>query len=904
MKTVWAKLKQLVGRRARVQRLEEEVAGHIELLVEENVRQGLDRVEARRQAHLAFGNVLATREESVDAMGWPQLESWWQDGKIAVRTLLRRPAFALSLIAILALGIGVTTAIFTLLRGVMWQSLPVPRPHELYLATELPEQATFRLSAPTVRRLENQPELSGRVAAYTSSGRLMLRRGEAPAEPMDGQFVAGGFFRALEIAPAYGRLLEPADDEIDHPRPVAVLSWHWWQQNLGGDPAVVGTELRLNGQLVTVVGIAPKTFTGISLGENIAAWLPLGMHVAMRVSPSAWIITTGETVPLADWMRSDNVACLNVLVRRPARGAVAMQGAMEAAWRPQRDSAISAFTDPQEKEQFMRRVPQLVASPQGFSSTRDGFKKTGVTLSLLVGAVVLVTLANTSTLLLLRVLARGREIGVRLALGAGRWRLARAALMEGLVLSLAGAFAGLLIGMWLTPVLADWLVPSTRNALPGVDAPMLASLTALAIFCGLALGALPAWLSAHFSPQTILRRGGVGQGTSLLAGRALIVVQLALSVLLVSVAISLALDLRQALRANLGYARESVVSTFFHLAAAGIAPEQQAATLQRLRHAAQSLPQVKAVGFASSGVLSGSRTSSGLYFRGDDARKPPGNNIQHESTDENYLSAMGIMLQRGRVFTAEDIEGKPRVALVSQKLAQQVYGETNPIGRRFGFDETPSENDWEIVGVVNDIKVNGARSEASPIIYTPLSQWRSTATCLAIRVEGDAASLREFLKKKISEAEPGLMFTRWMTIEERVQLWVRNDLAAVRLTTGFGALAILLAMVGVLGALGYLVANRSREIAVRLAIGAEPSRVWRGIVREALWLGVIGSALGLTLAILLPRVLGSWMMTGLRADVTAVIAAGLIGVLAAVVGGLLPARRAAKVDPLTLLRSE
>ncbi len=874
---------------------------HIELLAEEGLRQGLGREEATRRAHLAFGNVLATREESEEAMGWPQLESWWQDLRLTVRALSRRPMFAVSLVLILALGIGVTAAIFTLLRGVMWTALPVPRPEEIQLVARAGGKP-FLLSRPTLRRLEETPEMRGRAAGYTSSGRLVLRRDAAAAEPLEAQFVTGGFFDALQVAPALGRLINAADDLPGKPAAVVVLTWDWWQKNLGGDPKALGTDLRLNGQRVTIVGVTPKDFAGVSVGDDIAAWLPVGLHAALRASPSAWIISADEGPALEQWMTEDSVAVMNLLLRADAALAPRLAGFVESAWRPQRDSALAVMTDPRAREEFSRDIPRPVPSPQGFSSTREDFRKTGLTLSLLVTAVVLVTLANTSTLLLLRMLARGREIGVRLALGAGRWRLARAALMEGLVLSLAGSAAGLVLAWWLTPLLADWLLPSSRPTPAMVDTGFLLALGGLAVVSGLLLGALPAWLSAHLSPQAILRRGSAGQRGSLAFGRGLIVVQLALSVLLVSVAASLALDLRKALAGNLGYARENVVSAFFNFAAAGIPAEQQPAVMERLRQAALAMPRVQAVGFSASGVLSGNRSASGLYFRGEAVNRP-GNTV-HESVDENYIAAMGMTLVRGRGITADDAKGRPQVALISQRLARQVFGDTDPLGRRFGFDETASDPDWEIVGIVADIRVNGARSEPVAMLYTPLRQWPNPASCMAIRVEGEAIAARESLRKAVTGVEPALMFGRWMTVEERVQRWVRNDVAAVRLTAGFGALALLLAGIGVVGALGYLVASRSREIAVRLAIGADPGRVWRDIVREALGLGIAGAAIGLVLAVALPRWLGSWMMTGLLANWAAIAGAVAAGILAAFIGGLVPARRAARVDPLTLLKSE
>ncbi|MBI3884158.1 MAG: ABC transporter permease [Opitutae bacterium] len=878
---------------------EEEMRTHLDLLVEENLRRGMDATEARRQAHLAFGNLLSTREETEDALGWPALESWWHDARVAARSLTRRPAFALSLVLILALGLGVTTAIFSLLRGVLWEPLPVNQPDELRLAVNT-RGDPFLFSLPTVQRLADNG-FRGRVAAYSSQTGAALRIGDSPAEPFRVQFVQGEFFPALQLGAHLGRTLSPADDVLGAPHPVAVVSYHWWKRRLNGDPAAIGRTLRLNGTAVTIVGVTPPAFTGVTLGDGVEAWLPAGLHATLGSAPSAMTISKDEDPKLADWVREDHVAWLNMMLRLPP--GTAAQGAVEAAWQPQLAAALDAIGDDKIGAEFARNKPRLVPSPQGFSSARDSFRRVGLTLSLLVAAVVLVTVANTSTLLLLRMLSRTRELGVRLALGAGRGRLARGALMEGLMLSLAGAAAGLLLGLWLLPLLAEWFVPGTVDALPGLDWRLVGALAGFAVMLGLALGAAPAWLSARLSPQTILQqRSGGGRG-SMRLGRTLIVLQLALSVMLIAVVGALALDLRRVLNSNLGFARETTLGTFFDFSAAGIGLDAQPAVRARLRAAAETLPQVRAVGFAASGPLSGSRSASGSYFRGDGVHQPAGN-VQTESIDENYFNALGLALVRGRNFTAADTDKSPRVAIITQRLAREVFGDADPIGRRFGFDQNAAENDWQIIGIAPDARVNGVREEPPAMYYVPLPQFNPQAGFMVVRVAGDASAAKETLRRTISAAEPGLLFANWFTLEERVQRWLRNDLAAVRLTAGFGALALLLAIIGVLGALGYLVASRSREIAVRLAIGAEPKRIWREIVGDALRLGLAGAGSGFVLAAVLPRVLGSWMMTGLQTDWAAIAVAAAAGLGAAVAGGLLPARRAAKVDPLTLLRAE
>ncbi|MBS0657300.1 MAG: ABC transporter permease [Verrucomicrobia bacterium] len=900
MSTFLAKLRDLLRRRTRTAELDEEMQTHFELLVEQHRRAGHSEAEARRLARLAFGGALSTREDAQRALGWETLESIFHDLRLAARGLARRPFFALGLVAILALGLGVTTAIATLVRGVLLEALPVPRPQELQLV-QGHRNEPLRVSAPTVTRLEQHPLTQGRVIAYSSSPRLALRLGDGPAEPINVQFVNGTYFSALQIAPARGRLLTPADDAPGQVQAVAVVSARWWRTKLASDPAALGRTFRLNGETVTIVGIAPESFAGVALGDTVDAWLPLGLIAPLRVEPSASIVSNEDHTPLERWRTTDNVMWLSVLLRQPATGQ--LQGVLESCWRPQLEAIQAVIDDAGERERFARNKPRFVSSPQGYSNTRNDFRAAGLTLSLLVAAVVLVTVANSSTLLLLRMLARRREMGVRLALGAGHGRLARWAMMEALVLSAAGGLAGIALGVWLTPILATWLVPNAADDLPGVDATLLAGLGLLVVLLGLFLGAAPAWLMTRLSPHAVIQQHGMGAQGSLRIGRSLIVLQLVLSVLLVGVAGALALDLRRVLSIPPGFARESVITTFFDLTAAGIPTERHRAVQERLAEAARTSPQVRAVGFAAHGALSGSISRSRIYFRGEGVVQQT-EGTQRENIDPDYLGAMGVALLRGRNLTAADAAEKaPRVALISQTLARQAFGAADPLGRRFGYDANDTEKDFEVVGLVADSRINGVRSDAPPMFYLPLGAGESPS-CLVVRVEGNAVGAREALEKRIGAVEPTIMYTRWLTLEERTQRWIRNDLATVRLTAGFGALATGLAMLGVLGALGYLVATRSREIAVKLAVGAPPSRIWRDVVREAAGLGVIGSTLGFVLAALLPRLLSSWMLTGLRTEWLALLAAALVGLAAAVLGGLLPARRAARVNPLALLRAE
>lgn len=895
------KLHNLFGRRARLRRLEEEMRTHVEFLVEEGVRSGLSPEEARRRAHLAFGNELATREESEASLGWPVLEAFWQELRLVCRGLVRRPALSLSVVGILALGIGATGALSSLIRAVYLTPLPVPHPEQIHLAMA-PDGYPKLVSRPTVGRLASDPSLVGRVAGYSDVAGAALSVDGRPPESVSVQFVTSDFFRVLGVGAGQGRYFEGADDRVGEPSAVVVLSWSFWQRRLGGRAGVVGTELRFNGVPVTVVGIGPKEFRGVSLGNGADAWLPAGMHAPLRISPSCWTISDHH-LRLDEWSRVDDASWLSLLLRIPPVAAADAGDALRTAWQPHLDRVLPIIRDAEERAEYTKTAPHLVQAPGGYSHVRGDLRRVGSTLALLVAAMVLATMTNSATLLLLRLLSRIRELGVRLALGAGRWRLTCGALLEGVVLSAVGAAGGLVFCWWFTPVVARWIVPAAED-LVGVDAGLVGALAVVGLVLGLLIGAAPAWAAARLLPQSVLQRRVVGSRESLRLGRGLIVVQLALSVLLVAMAGALALDLRRTLQASYGFTREAVITSRFRFSVAGIEADRQPAVLEHLRAVAKELPQVQSVAFAASGPLNNSTSRSRIWFRGDGVRQPTAG-TQHECADPAYFETLGIPLLQGRGLAETDFSEARRVAVISRGLARATFGDSDPVGRRFGFSAEPGDDDdWEIVGVVADAMVNSVHASAPPMFYTPLTQWRNPASCIVVRVAGDAAGIRQSLASRIAAAEPTLLFSEWLTMEERIQRGVRDDRVTVRLTAGFGVLATLLAGIGVFGTLGYLVSSRSHGIAVRLAVGADPGAMWRGVVREAALLGLLGVAGGATCAWILPRWLGAWLTTELGVDWVAVLLAMTVGLLAAVVGSLLPARRAARIDPLVLLKAE
>ncbi len=902
MRTLLARLRDLFRRRAIETAFDEEMQFHLEQLEALNRERGLSPEAARAAAVREFGNVTRAREDLRDRAGFPAIDGFIRDLRHAWRGLRRRPLLAAGVVGVLAIGLGAAGTLSSLTYAVLFAPLPVTRPDELHLVVKPGTANPEVLSYASVQRLDTLLA-GGDAVGYSGSGSFNVGRAGRPLESARGQLVTGGFFGLLGLEPAAGRLLNAGDDAPNAP-PVAVVSHAWAVHTFGAADAAVGQEIWVNRQAVAVVGVLPPRFNGITFGQRTDLWLPASLQKSLQYAGNAWIISSDDRPNDPDWTREERVQWMTVLVRLPDSGRPQALAALGEAVRPQLEQFAAAIDDPAEREAVRHQRYDLAHAPGGFSPVRAGFRPIGILLGALVGTVLVLACANVSGLLLVRTLSRHRELGVRLALGSRRGRIARLAMAEALLLCCAGAAAGWVLSLVLLPVLNQWL--NSGRPIDGslFDPAQLVVMSGLTLLCASMCGIGPALLIARMEPLGALAGHGGLHGAAGRIGRTLVTAQLALAVLLVGIAATLGREIAQTLAADPGYARESVLTTSFDPRAAGYEQPENAALLDRLDQALRAVPGVVDVGFAFSGILNGSVSTPSVTFRDPEVRIRA-EHIQGEVVRPGYFTATGMTVLAGRDFTTEDRDAGRNVAVISAALARRAFGERGPIGQSFGFGPAPSEEDFTIVGVVADAKLNGVRDPAPGVFYRSAAQAPDAdLRFLALRVAGTVDAVRHAARAALAEAEPGLVFSNWQTLEQRIVESLGPSRAATRIAASVAAIAIILASAGVAASLGYLVTLRQRELALRIAIGADPRRIRHGVLGDAFKLGLLGAALGLALVWLLPLIPSVGERLPARPDLLAGTIAAAVGLCATIAAGWSPARRASQADLLLLLKLE
>lgn len=894
MRSLLARFRDLLRRPSVAARFDEELAFHFEELKAGFLREGCTEAEAERQAHLQLGNAGRNREQVYEQAGFAWLDAIWTDVLVSWRALRRRPFFLFGTALVLSLGLGTTIAVYQLVDTVMFRPLPVAAPRELHGVQGTGETLHW-VSRGTVTRLETllPPQT---LAAFSGRGRGIVSVDGAPPTAANLRLVNGAFFRALGLGAAAGRTLEPADDAVGNPRAVAVAGNAWAIATFGSAEAAVGRELIVNRTKVEVVGVLPADFRDVAIGRPLDLWFPTSAQPLLNWNGNRQAVSSSERPNDPDWNRDDRIAWLSVLVR--TRAPAPVTPLLQRAMQPELEAVSTVITDPEERSLRERRRLTLVPSPAGDASARRGFTGPGTLLGAVVAVMLLLTWVNVSGLVLVRSMARSRELAVRLALGAGRVRVARLTVVESLLLSAAGVTGGLLLATWLLPLAARWLLPGQLVAL---DSQAVVGAMVLGLLTTVAAAVAPlAWI-ARLIPGAMTMNSTLGR-SPVRVGRWLVATQFALAVVLVAIAHSLATQLQATLAMDPGLATRKLVTAGFNPASAGYREAQLPALQERMRSAALSVPGVTRVTFAGSGVMIGSISRSTLFFRSPDAKVRTGD-FQTDSVEPGFFQTTGAVLLRGRDFTSADGADAPRVALVSAAFARRIFGDTDPIGQRFGFGATAQEDDWTIVGVVADTRTNGVQAAAPALAYLPLAQSPGEVRFIGVQFEGVDAEVRRGLREALGRTEPALMINNWRTIAERIQDETANQRSATYLAVAFALSALALAATGVAASLGYMILVRQRELALRMALGAAPSQLIRRVLRDAALLAVIGSIPGLVLACALPY--APAFSATLRPLGPVQVAVALVcALIAAVAAACLPALRAARIDPNLVLKAE
>lgn len=902
--SLWNRLRGLMRRDAEAAELREEMEFHRELLERDARLDGLADGTARYAVRRRFGNQTYLKEESLDMWRIQSIETLIQDVKYALRFLRRSPAFTVVAVASLALGIGANSAVFTLINAVIVRELPVREPGALVLLEPARGADNVQpvFAHPYFRSLDSaNTVLDGMFAVYRDGG-VSIDRGNGPEPLSNGAaLVTGKYFPALGVRPAMGRLLGPDDDRVRNGHPVAVLSYEYWRNAFGGDEGIVGRRVRVNGVPMTVVGVAPEGFFGVQAGEKSDVYLPLMMlSVAQRSDGGAldergdwWLYVMGRLKPGVT--RKQATAQLTMLFRRELLANPPVQR-----------------TNAKAMAALEKATVIVTEAGGGLASLRRRFARPLIVLGGMAAVVLLIACTNLASLLSARAAARRKEIAIRLSMGAGRNRLLRQLLTESLLLSTAGA----LIGIGLAYAGARGLLAvASRGRAPlwltlAPDWKVIAFTGLVAVATAILFGIVPALQSTKLELAPSLRGGasaGRGRGTIRL-GKMLIATQVALSVLLVFGGSLFARSLQRLYATDVGFDRSNVVVFRMDPRRVGYKGAALASFYRRLAEHVRSVPGVKEVTLASQVPFTGAQ--SGFGGRVDGYTPPPDElaDITRVITDESYFRVMRIPLRSGRLPESSDAGGGggPRFAVVNESFVRHYVPSNAPLGRRFyrGAEDTVGT---EIVGVVADVKLNSFRDETPPIAYWTFAadtSFRGPGQSLFARVDPSVPGVVASVRSVFAGIDRRVEVLGVRRLDEIVDGSISNERLVASLSGFFGIFALVLAMIGLYGLMAYAVASRTRELGIRIALGAESRRVAGSVMREAMALVVVGLIIGIPAALGVSRV-GRALLYGMTPDdvPTMVITATLLAAVACGAAAI-PAWRAARIDPAGMLRTE
>lgn len=883
-----AKLRGLVGRRRQDEELDEEIHAHLEIEEQENRAKGMSPVEAHYAAVRKFGNVLRTEERAREMWHWSWLETLAQDIRFGLRMLAKNPGFTAVAVLTLALGIGGTTAVFSVVEAVVLRPLPYRDPDRLVLVKEripLAGPEPIPVCAPDVIRFQRQNQVFESTAAFRA-GQVDLS-GEAAPERITADRVNSGLFSLLGVQPIMGRTFTADEDQTG--QLLAILSYGLWQRRFGADPQVVGRTVTLDRQPYTVVGVMPRGFVfplpGTDQGDAADVFVPMAF-------------THDELSNEGDNFRFSLLGRL-----KPGISLARANADVEAiAYR------ILQTYPPQFRERIKLGAIALPLSGQVVGKVRT-------LLFLLLGAVgfvLLIACANVANLLLTRAADRQKEIAVRLAMGAGRLRIVRQLAAESILLALLGAGLGLLLAFGITRALVE-LMPADipRVHAIGLDLPVLAFTLTLAILTGLVFGVVPALAATRTDLNSTLKEGGRSalQGPQHHGLRAALVVgQVALSLVLLVGAGLLVRSFERVLATQPGFQPEHVLTASLSLPAAQYKQEQQVRDFYRdLVERLEQLPGARAAGASTDLPL---EAGWNHVFTPEGSQPPPGaglNLCYHSVILGNYLQTMGVPLVRGRYFTGQDKPGSTPTLIVSESLAKRYWPGQDPIGKRLKWGPPESNDAWlTIVGVVGDVKQGALDAATMPHTYESYEQHGVPGTSLnvAVRAAGDPASLASALRAAVWGLDRQLAVAQVRTMDQVISGSIAPRRFTLVLLAAFAALAVTLAAVGVYGLIAYSVAQRTHEIGIRMALGAQRGDVMSQVLGQGALLMGGGVGIGIVGALILTPSLASFLYGVRPTDPMTLAGVVTVLVVVALVASYIPARRATKVDPMVALRYE
>ncbi|HTP34591.1 MAG TPA: ABC transporter permease [Candidatus Acidoferrales bacterium] len=889
MRTLWQRVLAFLRGRRLESDLSAEIEAHLEMQEAEFRERGMDAAAARAAALRDFGGVAQAMEDYRERRGLPWLEALGRDIHYGLRGLRRNPGFTAAAVISLALGIGANTAIFSLFHAVMLRLLPVERPQELVSLYRTGGWSRGFVSYPLYREIAARTDLFSAVFARTGVAKV----GFNPRPGGRGQFcqrelVTGNYFQALGVGAAMGRVFTDEDNRVPGGHPVAVIGYDLWRDQFGADPGILGAKILVDEQPLTVIGVAAPGFHGVEVERRAEVWVPAMMAEMQFQNPRNW------------WI-------LVMARRRPEVSERQVQAAMNVLMAQHLRAIYPTNYNAAFRQRALGQRLEVRDAGIGMSSLREDFGKPLTVLMAAVGLVLLAACANVANLLLARGAARRKETALRMSLGATRSRLVRQSLTECVLLAIGGGALGVALSAWGRRVLLSFLPDRAGDPFSaGPDNAALFFTMAIAAFSLALFGVGPALRSTAVDPAAGLRAGSAGRGGRPVLRRALVAAQVAFSVVLVALAALFGHNLFALRSVDLGFRNDSVIA--FSLDFPRRLRSDYDASIRQLAGQLEQLPGVSSVSYGFPGPFLMGTSSASIRVPGSErtAREPA--DVDTAQIAPRYFETIGTPVLLGREFDSRNLNASRKIAVVNEAFVREFLpGEKHPDSRWLSFDDSKPEGGEPtyIVGVVRDVRHTGIQKPPRPTVYSPPGQGPSRGQpTIVMRTQAPVTALLGPLYRELSKVGRGISFASIGTLRHQVDESIYEQRMLAALGGFFGTLALVLAAVGLYGVVAYGTARRTSEIGIRIALGARRGQVIWMVLRDSLVLVLVGLAAGLPAALAAARAVES-VLFGIRssdpatfAATTAILAA--IGIAAA----LLPARRAAGLEPGRVLRHE
>ncbi len=907
------------GRARRERELTAEIEAHAQLETDELIRRGVNPAEARRMALAHGGGVTEVHDAYRDQRGLPLLENLLQDIRYGARTLRRSPGFTAVIVLMLALGIGANTAIFTLIDAVVVRSLPVPHAEQLVGIGDPGRVNSFSTGSPRTDLISYPLYLDLRAHSRTLSGIVASGRtgrvdvhidaANAPPERPRGRFVSDNYFNVLGVPAVRGRVFGDTENQGVGSSPVAVISYGYWTRRFHNDPAVIGKSIVVDDNAVTIVGITPPAFTGEIVGTSNDIWLPLSIQPTLQPNMSM-PERTGQVSVLAS--RS---ASWLLLLGRLAPGATQAQALQELG--PLMSQIIVANASAGDGAAFKASKPKMYIAPggRGFSRVRATFETPLFTLLIGVGLLLLIICANVANLLLARAVVRGKEIAVRLALGANRGRLVRQLLTESVLLAFTGSALGMLFAWWASRALIALAFNGATVPLDlSLDVRVMAFTLGVSFLAVVIFGLVPALRASRVELATTIRAnsssassGSLGQrGSRAPLGKLLIAAQVALSVVMLVGAGMLVRSLRNVQSVDVGLDRDHLLIVDVDMKSRGYAGDRLQQLAHTLRDRIVAIPGVEAVTYSENGIFSGTESGTSFEIPGYVARTPSDTNTAYDVVGPEYARGIGGHLLDGRDIAVSDEGRAAKIALVNKSFATTYFPNQSAVGKFIHLQDTTLV---EILGVIADTHDHSLTGKPDVRVYFSYAQSApgvdpAASLRFIVRAKGDPASVAAPVRTAIIAVDPLLPIDGNTPLATLMEQSIGQERLMAKLSSAFGVLALLLASIGLYGVMTYAITRRTREIGLRVALGARQQDVVRAILFESLRLVAAGMVIGLPLALAAVRLLASQLNGVATVDPPSIVAALVVLTASGVIASLLPALRASRVSPIVALQAD